>query len=136
MTTVSQLAQASLRRVLVQGSEADLEPDEYVDFIFALNNFMAQLEIDGMCLGYSPVTDITDELNVPDGVINALIDNLAIAIAPDYAGTVSPELAAAAQKGEILLRKISVVTKRTKMPSGLPKGSGNASGPFRSDRFF
>jgi hypothetical protein len=37
MATVAQVAKASLQRILVQASEAPLEPDEYNDFIFAMN---------------------------------------------------------------------------------------------------
>ena len=40
MATVAQVAKASLQRILVQASESLLEPDEYQDYIFALNNFV------------------------------------------------------------------------------------------------
>jgi hypothetical protein len=42
MATVAQVAKASLQRILVQASEAPLEPDEYQDYIFALNNYMTR----------------------------------------------------------------------------------------------
>ena len=59
MATVAQVAKASLQRILVQASEAELEPDEYQDFIFAMNNFMLSLDADGVSLGYTEVMPST-----------------------------------------------------------------------------
>jgi len=55
MATVAQVAKASLQRILVQASESSLEPDEYQDFIFAMNNYMSQLDAQGVSLGYTEV---------------------------------------------------------------------------------
>ena len=44
MATVAQVAKSSLQRILVQASEAPLETDEYQDFIFSMNNYMAELD--------------------------------------------------------------------------------------------
>ena len=125
MATVAQVAKASLQRILVQASEADLEPDEYQDFIFAMNNYMAALESDGVCLGYSPVSDLGDEVTVPDGAIEGIIDNMAIKAAPDYSGVVTEDLRISASNGLKVMRKLGQLTRQTKLPSNLPLGSGN-----------
>ena len=61
MATVAQVAKSSLQRILVQASEAPLEPDEYQDFIFSMNNYMAELDAQGIQLGYTVVTDLGDD---------------------------------------------------------------------------
>jgi len=134
MTTVAQVAKASLQRILVQGSEADLEPDEYQDFIFAMNNYMASLEADGICLGYSPVADLGDEVTIPEGAIRGLIANMAIEVSPDYNGQITPGLIAAADAGLKAMRKLGQLSKQTKLPGNLPRGSGNRD--HRSNRFY
>ncbi len=133
MSTVAQVAKASLQRILVQESEADLEPDEYQDFIFAMNNYMAALEADGICLGYSPVSDLGDEVTIPSGAIRGLIANMAIEVSPDYNGTITPGLVTAAAEGLKAMRKLGQLSKQTKLPGNLPTGSGNHT--FPSDRF-
>ena len=55
MATVAQVAKASLQRILVQASEADLEADEYQDYMFALNNWMLSLDAQGISLGFTEV---------------------------------------------------------------------------------
>lgn len=126
MATVSQIAKASLQRILVQASEADLEPDEYQDFIFAMNNYMASLEAKGICLGYSPVADLGDEVTIPDGANDGLIDNMAIKVAPDYNGKVTQELRESASEGMKTMRRLGQLSRQTKLPNGFPMGSGNS----------
>ena len=77
MATVAQVAKASLQRILVQASEAALEPDEYQDFIFAMNNYMAQLDAQGIVLGYTQVSNLADEVTVPTGALRGIIANMA-----------------------------------------------------------
>jgi hypothetical protein len=60
MATVAQVAKASLQRILVQASEAPLEADEYQDFIFAMNNYMMSLDAQGIHLGYTEVSNLSD----------------------------------------------------------------------------
>ena len=52
MATVAQVAKASLQRILVQASESVLEPAEYSDYIFSLNNYMTELDAQGIQLGF------------------------------------------------------------------------------------
>ena len=92
MATVAQVAKSSLQRILVQASEAPLEPDEYQDFIFSMNNYMAELDAQGIQLGYTVVSDLGDEVTIPTGALRGLIANMAIEVAPDYNGVVSGRL--------------------------------------------
>ena len=89
MATVEQIAKASLQRLLVQGSESSLNPDDYQDYIFALNNYMTALDADGIALGYTVVDSISDQVTIPIGALRGVIANMAIEVAPDYGGEVS-----------------------------------------------
>ena len=51
MATVAQVAKASLQRILVQASESELTASEFQDFIFSMNNYMTQLDAQGIQLG-------------------------------------------------------------------------------------
>lgn len=128
MATVAQVAKASLQRILVQESEADLEPDEYQDFIFALNNWMMALDAEGVNLGYTEVSDLGDEVTVPPGALRGIIANLAIEVSPDYGGQITPALANAAAEGLKAMRKLGQRIRPTAYPSTLPRGSGNEGG--------
>lgn len=125
MATVAQVANAALKRILVQASEAPLEADEYQDFIFAMNNYMLALDAEGITLGYTVVSDLGDEVTVPTGALRGIIANMAIEVAPDYNGTISPRLEAAAQQGLQVMRIIGQIMGQTAYPSTLPIGSGN-----------
>jgi len=125
MATVAQVAKAALQRILVQASEAPLEPDEYQDFIFAMNNYMAQLDAQGISLGYTEVSDLGDTVTIPTGALRGLIANMAIEVSPDYGGVVSEGLALAARQGLQTMRTIGQRIRSTQLPCTLPLGSGN-----------
>jgi hypothetical protein len=136
MATVAQVIKASLQRILVQASEADLEPDEYQDAIFALNNYMLALDADGITLGYTEVSNLADEVTVPPGALRGIIANLAIEVSPDYNGTVSQGLVVAAQAGLASMRKLGVGMPVTSLPCTLPIGSGNEYNNYDLSRFY
>ena len=125
MATVAQVAKASLQRILVQGADAPLQADEYDDYIFALNNWMLDLDASGITLGYTEVSDLGDELTVPTGALRGIIANMAIEVAPDYNGQITPGLQKAAIEGMQTLRLIGQTVPTSSYPSTLPVGSGN-----------
>ena len=124
-TTVQQLADASLFKIVVAGSEASLEADDIADFITALNNYMAMLDSIGVTLGYTAVSSASDNLTVPAGAIDPLVAVMAVKISPQYGGVVSPELAMEAKEGLNVLRILGNSFRNTKYPETLPVGSGN-----------
>lgn len=125
MATAAQVLKAALQRILVQASEADLEPDEYSDAMFAMNNYMLDLDASGVELGYTEVNNLADEITVPTGALRGLIANVAIEIAPDYDGEVSPGLVKAAKEGLKTMETLGVSVPTSNYPGTLPVGSGN-----------
>jgi hypothetical protein len=137
MATVAQVANAALKRILVQAADAPLEADEYQDFIFALNNYMLALDAEGITLGFTEVSDLGDEVTIPTGALRGVIANMAIEVAPDYNGTISPALVTAAAQGLQAMRIIGQTISPTSYPSTLPIGSGNeGANTFNTSRFY
>lgn len=134
MATAAQVINTSLKRILVQGAEADLQPDEYEDAIFAMNALVLAWDAEGINLGYTWVNDLGDEVTVPTGALRGLIANLAIEIAPDYNGEVSTALAKAAERGMTAIRLLGQSIPTSFFPCTLPVGSGNSRSVF--DRTF
>jgi hypothetical protein len=126
MATVAQVAKASLQRILVQASEAPLEADEYQDFIFAMNNYMMSLDAQGIHLGYTEVSNLSDTVTVPVGALRGIIANVAIEVAPDYGGIVTDALVLQAREGLQSMRMLGQTIGATRLPSTLPIGSGNS----------
>jgi hypothetical protein len=125
MATAAQVIKAALQRILVQASDAELQPDEFADAMFAMNNFMLALDADGVNLGYTEVTSIGDEVTIPTGALRGLIANLAIEVSPDYGGQISQGLMEAATAGLDVMEKLGVTISETQFPGTLPRGSGN-----------
>lgn len=125
MATAAKVLKSALQRILVQGSEADLEPDEFQDAIDDMNNLMLAYDADGISLGYTLIEDLGDEVTVPLGALRGVIANVAIEISPDYNGTVTAALARAAEAGLQTMRKLGQFITPTEFPSTLPIGSGN-----------
>ena len=136
MATVAQVAKAALQRILVQGSESELQPDEYQDFIFALNNYMLALDAQGITLGYTEVSDLGDTVTVPTGALRGIIANMAIEVAPDYNGVITPGLQIAAAEGFAAMRMLGQRIPSSVYPSTLPIGSGNQRDTVLSSRYY
>lgn len=136
MATVQQVANAALKRIIVQGASSTLEPDEYQDFIFAMNNFMSALAADGVALGYTVVSNIADQVTIPTGALRGLIANMAIEVAPDYGGVVSPALVEQARTGLDTMRQIGQSIPETAYPCTLPYGAGNYWNSLGLTQFF
>ena len=125
MATVEQVAKSSLQKILVQGSEAPYEADEYQDFMFAMNNLLARWESDGIHLGYTPVSSLSDEVTVPDGALQGVIAVMAVEVAPDYGVEPSQSLAISAAAGMETIRLIGQCVPKGRYPPTLPRGAGN-----------
>ena len=136
MATVGQIAKASLQRILVQASEAELEADEYADYIDALNNYMLGLDAQGIRLGYTTVTNLGDTVTVPLGALRGIIANMAIEVAPDYGGEISEGLRAAAAAGMAAMRRLGQRIRPACLPGTLPRGSGNDWAVYRYSHFY
>ena len=136
MATAAQVIKASLQRILVQASESALEQSEYSDAIFTMNNYMLDLDAQGVKLGYTEVSSLSDEVTIAPGALRGLIANLAIEVAPDYDGDVSAGLVRAAEQGLKTMQQLGLVLGQSFLPSTLPVGSGNYDNSTNSSEYY
>lgn len=123
--TVQQVADDAMMMILVKGAESPLNGDEMQDFMNALNNWMASMAAVGINLGFTPVSNASDIITVPDGAIDGITSNMAIKMSPQFGGIVSPELREDAKEGYNIIRILGNTMNGTKYPTTLPIGSGN-----------
>ena len=136
MATAAQVLKAALQELVVQDVEAPLEPSEYQDAIFYLNNFMYDLDANGVSLGFTEVSNLSDAITVPPGAIQGVIKNLAVMLAPQFDIAVPGELYQQAESSMRTLEKLGVGMGRMNFPSTLPVGSGNEKNNFVNSHFY
>jgi len=94
----------------------------------------------GIVLGVAPLDAPGDELGEPLDTRNAIIDNLALLLAPDFdngRGNVSAQLKANARNGLAQVKQIyrPLTVPARKISSTTPRGQGNVNG-IRTRIFF
>jgi hypothetical protein len=136
MATAAQVAKASLQKILAQATEAPIEASELQDFIFGMNAYMLDLDASGVSLGYTVVTDGGDDVTVPDGALRGVIYNMAVEMAPEFDGTITPVTAKIASDSMKTMRLLGQTMGESRFPSTLPIGSGNEGCNSRLSRRF
>lgn len=128
MATVTEIITRSLTRLGIRVAETSLEPAELQDGRLLLNDMLSNWEEAGYNLGFSPVANLTDEVRIPRGANLAVIDSLAIMMAPEYSRPISQALVSSAKLAFENMLKANVFIGDVDMPSTLPRGSGNQCG--------
>lgn len=136
MAKAAQVIRAILQEILVQASEQDLDSAETNDTIFAMNNFMFELDANGVKLGYTEVTSVTDTITIPGGAVNGLIKNVAMQIAPQFDRPISMTLVEQARKGLKVMSDLGINLGAMQFPDTLPIGSGNEFDDFNFNHFY
>lgn len=128
MATVAVYVRESLGELLSEGVASPIEADDYVTFMSFMNDYMASLEAINIRLGYTPVSNISDEVTVPAGAKRGLVACMAFELASTYGIAAAPELVARAKSGLQIMRKLGQSTMWQRFPRTLPIGSGNEPG--------
>jgi hypothetical protein len=125
MATVEDLAARSLRLVLVKSSTLALTTQEKTDYMDALNDYMTAIEADGVRVGYTVATAVTDEVTVPASCLRGIVANMAIEVASEYNAPIPPGVARMATEGLKTMRRVGRQSMRSRYPVNLPLGSGH-----------
>ena len=136
MATAAQVIKAALQELVVQDVEAPLEPSEYQDAMFYLNNFMFGLDADGVALGFTEIGSLGDEITVPPGAIQGVIKNLAVLLAPMFDISAPQELLVQADTSMRTMERLGVSNGSIAFPSTLPIGSGNEKNNFNNSHYY
>lgn len=127
MTTGTKIIQKSLQRI---GKHSVVKPaasEVIEDGMDHLNSMIQGWESLCISMGCMPLKVPGDELSEPSDVKNAIIDNLAIYMAPSMNGRVTPELTRAANNGLALIKDLyqDLTIPNKVVSSTLPLGEGN-----------
>ena len=100
METANTVIVDALQQILVQASEASIQADEAQTAIRYMNRYMARLDAKGIDLGYTVVSTLADPITIPDGAVDGLVTNLAVALAPQYDVPLTQGLLLEAKSGQ------------------------------------
>jgi len=136
MATAEEVISRALSLILVRQSESPLRPDEFQDGLEMLNDMMLSWDGEGLPLGYTELTTISDVLTVPSTALLAIKQNLAVQLAPEFGANVGQILAINAARSKTALYRATIRARSTCYPSTLPIGSGNSGGDTVNNRKF
>jgi len=136
MATAQYFVDRAMSRVGVKTAEINLEPSEAQTGLDLFNDMMSAWEV-VRPIGFIAADTLDTTVRIPRFAFGAVVDNLAIVIAPEFQKAVSTELAATARGLKDDMRTALVKIRRVRYPSTLPTGSGNqCHDSFLDDRFF
>ena len=126
MATAREVIKDALEDILEAGGDEPIEADQINDGIRYLNDMMLSWDAEGISLGFTKITRISEILTVPDGAIRGIKAHLSIELAPKYAAEVTAGLTRRASKGLAAILNLIGGMATKSYPSTLPLGSGNA----------
>ena len=150
ITTKGDLVNAALRKLGVASDATltDVEPQSTQDAVQDLEMMMAEWYQDGAGIDAGYQFSVGD-LNIDAGdlhgmksqAVSAVVHNLAVRIAPDYAMEASAKIITTAGYGKELLYKSSALSRASKAgrsgyPNRMPVGSGNRGAALNSWNYF
>jgi len=137
MTTAADIIKGSLRRLQVIEDETPIEASEIQDGLEDLNDFGSAHEVGFLALGFAPVENTGDTINIPRGAVAYFKDALAIYIAGQYGAPVSQSLIISHEKTKSAALNAYQQPIDVEFPDTLPIGSGNECDLITTDqRFF
>ena len=108
---VENLIARSLRLIQVQDPLQPVKAQDMENGIDALNGLMRRIEADGTALGWSPVSNPSDELPLPPEAEQPIAFALALVLAPEFGVQPMQAVVAGALSGMTdLLRDVAVAT--------------------------
>jgi hypothetical protein len=129
VTTRQEYINASLGEIGIATYFFDLAPEQQQSCKLRLNTLMAQWNAQGIRLAYNmPATpdggDLDDETGTPDTAWQAIVSNLAIAIAPMFGKTPNAETKVMAKRSFNTIASIAAQPVEVQLRQ-LPAGAGN-----------
>ncbi len=137
MTTAADIIKGSLRRLQVIEDETPIEASEIQDGLEDLNDWASALEVGKIQLGFIPVENTADTVNIPREAVGMYKDNLAIYIAGQYGAPIPGTLSLSADKSMNQVLTAFSPPINPELPDTLPIGDGNECDLITEDqRFF
>ena len=126
----------ALRLLLVQPSEQPIQASEAQDSIETLNDMMFEFEDTGLPLGYTEVSNLGDDVTVPDYSRRMVVYNLAKNLSIEYDVPLKPEHEQIAYNSLAAVERVVIRAPQAIYPDTLPTGAGNDNCGRWADRFY
>lgn len=124
--TARDILLAAFEDMVVRMDEETLPSSDAQTGVRYINWIMADLAVNGVDLGFTKLSQISDEVTIPEGAMMALSSILAFRLWPKYRTIPrTTEVNFNAREGLKLMYKIGTSIAATEYPSTLPTGSGN-----------
>jgi len=136
MSTAEDVVSDILQEITVQSPEQELPAVDFQTVVRYMNRFMASLDAMGTKLGYTNVSNPSDQITIPAGAEEGLIFNMALKVATTYDIAVSVDLAMKARDSLNVMNVIGNPPPKSSYPSNLPIGSGNYQNTFNNFNFY
>lgn len=136
MKTAEYYIKRALQLILVQASEQPIQSPEAKDTINALNDMMLEYEDTGLPLGFTEVSDLGDDVTIPDYARRMVIYNLAVNVADEYDAILKPGTTTIAQNALTAVERVVISQPISIYPDTLPTGAGNDCGGNYDDVFY
>ena len=122
--TANELVTQSLRSIGILQETESPSAEQSSTALTTLNDMMADLQADGVDVGYAPQSDpnVDIGLNIEDRL--AIKSLLAVILCPDYERQPSPILVALAVAGRERLLRNAIINNPVVTPLTLPRGDG------------
>lgn len=132
-----EVVEDAMEDITVKKAEVSLTDDELQSGIRRTNDMLAQWNELGIIVGYNPVTNGDDVLELEPAAIAAVKAKLAIKLAPSYSKPITAALMANASEAMDMLATANAYIGEIAYPDTLPLGSGNQCPSTNTDqRFF
>lgn len=134
MATKGDIVRAALRKAAIASNATltNVEPESMADGLFDLELMMAELDGNGVRVGFKladdpDVVSPDDDSGLPDWAVAPVIMNLCVMVLPDYVREANSVVVSRANFGLQTLMKATAnqTTPKYRYPNGWPMGSGN-----------
>jgi len=136
MKPASYYVRKALEKLLVQASEQDIEQNEAQDTIDSMNDLFLELESSGLPLGYTEISNLGEDVTIPDYARRFAILSLAAEIAPQYDVPIPTSLGVNLSQAKRAVERIVITQPIAIYPDTLPVGAGNDCGGRYTDQFY
>lgn len=136
MATAADIIKGALRRLQVIEDETPIEASEIQDGLEDLNDWGSAHEVGFLALGFSPVENAADTVNIPREAVGYFKDALALYIAGQYGTPVPQTLVISAQMTKSAALNAFQQPIDVEYPDTLPIGSGNECDLITTDQKF
>lgn len=124
--TARDILLSAFETMVVRMDEETLTASDEDTGVKEINWIMTELSEDGVDLGFTLLTKISDPVTIPKGLMRSLVSMLAFSLWPKYR-TIEPtgSVLAGEKRAREMMYKAGVEIGVTEYPGTLPRGSGN-----------